>query len=204
MILAFLNSKGGSGKSTLALHVAGQLGLTARVLLIDADEQGSCLAWARERKEAAPFDVVTPARSSLQREIGELAGAFDFSVVDTPPHTLAVAVAVVRAADLVVIPCTPSPLDAWAARETVELVREQVKPPKLVFAINRVIVGTAIGEAIRETLAEYEAPILTATVGQRVLFAEALAVGKLAREVSPASPAAAEIAALTRELTGFF
>ena len=47
MILSALNQKGGSGKTTLAVHLAMALVRQgARVLLIDADPQGSALDWS--------------------------------------------------------------------------------------------------------------------------------------------------------------
>src|SRR3546814_20517655 len=50
MIVALLNQKGGVGKTTLALHLAGQWTRQGRrVLLIDADPQGSALDWSQQR-----------------------------------------------------------------------------------------------------------------------------------------------------------
>jgi chromosome partitioning protein len=44
MILAVLNQKGGTGKTTLAVHIGmAWVRRGARVLLIDADPQGSAL-----------------------------------------------------------------------------------------------------------------------------------------------------------------
>ncbi|MEO6214498.1 MAG: ParA family protein, partial [Sphingomonas sp.] len=50
MIVALLNQKGGVGKSTLALHLAGQWAREGRrVVLVDADPQGSALDWSQAR-----------------------------------------------------------------------------------------------------------------------------------------------------------
>ena len=55
MIISFLNQKGGVGKTTLAVNVAAQLARQGhKVLLIDADKQGSAGTWASLRDEA-PF-----------------------------------------------------------------------------------------------------------------------------------------------------
>lgn len=84
------------------------------------------------------------------------------------------------ATDLVVIPLLPSPLDVWAAAETVDLVRgAQVynEHLKCCLAVNRKIVNTAIGRDVRNALKELDVPILKPDVGQRVAVAESLAGG---------------------------
>ncbi|CDK67443.1 hypothetical protein [Morganella morganii IS15] len=52
-------------------------------------------------------------------------------------------------------------------------------------------------------MAAYEMPILTSTVTQRVIYAEAAAQGKAVFEIDTAGPAAAEIAALVAEILEF-
>ena len=45
-------------------------------------------------------------------------------------------------------------------------------------------------------------PALTADIGQRVVFAESVATGRLARELEPGGAAAQEINALAAEIMG--
>ncbi len=71
------------------------------------------------------------------------------------------------------------------------------------LVVNRKITNTAIGRDVGEALAAYPVPTLTATVAQRVIFAEAVAQGKAVFEIDADGPAAAEIEAVKTELMEF-
>lgn len=59
MIYALLNHKGGVGKTTLAVHIAAALAKRGRrIMLVDADPQGSALDWSASRQAEPLFPVI--------------------------------------------------------------------------------------------------------------------------------------------------
>ena len=175
----------------------------ARVLLIDADPQGSALDWSAAREGAPLFSVVGLPRASVHKEIGQVGQGYDHIIIDGPPRVTDLARSAIMASDLVLIPVQPSPYDIWAADEVVKLVQEATvykESIKSVFVVNRKIANTAIGRDVGEALAAYPVPVLAATVTQRVIYAEAAAQGKAVFEIDAEGPAAAEIDALVSEL----
>lgn len=206
MILSVLNQKGGVGKTTLAVHIAMGLARNGgRILLVDADPQGSALDWAAIRSVDAVFPVIGLPRPTLHRELPKLAVDYTAVVIDGPPRVNDVARSAILASDLVIIPVQPSPYDVWAAREIVDLLseassfRENVRSA---FLINRKIVNTAIGRDVEEALADYRLPVLKAQICQRVAFAESAATGQTVLETARDGIASQEIQALVEEIEG--
>lgn len=204
MILSILNQKGGVGKTTLAVHVATAVARQgARVLLVDADPQGSALDWSAMRVSDPLFPVIGLPKAILHRELPKLAADYDHVVIDGPPRVYDVARSAIMASDFVVIPVQPSPYDVWAAKEIVDLLNEAStfkESLRSAFVINRKIVNTAIGRDVAEALAGYPVRVLNTAIGQRVAFAESAGQGSTVLDLDPNSAASREVLALTREI----
>ncbi len=204
MIVGLVNQKGGVGKTTLSVNLAASLARTGeRVLLIDADPQGSALEWSAAREGQPLFSVVGLPRPTIHKELGQIGLGYDHIIIDAPPRVTDLARSAIMACDIVLIPVQPSPYDIWAADEVVKLLDEaRVYKDNLksAFVVNRKIANTAIGRDVGEALAAYPVPVLVATVTQRVVFAEAAAQGKAVHEIDAEGPAAAEIEAVVAEL----
>lgn len=204
MIIGVLNQKGGVGKTTLSVNIAAALARTGkRVLLIDADPQGSALDWAAAREGDPLFAVVGLPKPSIHKELSVVGEGYDHIVIDGPPRVTDLARSAIMASDVVLVPVQPSPYDIWAADEVVKLIQEASvfkENIKSFFVINRKIANTAIGRDVREALEAYNLPTLEASVVQRVVFAEAAAVGKAVYEQDRDGVASQEIEAVVSEL----
>jgi len=207
MIVGVLNQKGGVGKTTLSVNLAASLSRTgARVLLVDADPQGSALDWAAARKSEPLFSVVGFPRPTIHKDIATLGQGYDHIVIDGPPRVTDLARSAIMASHIVLIPVQPSPYDIWAADEVVKLIEEArvyKEMLKSVFVVNRKISNTAIGRDVGDALATYPVHVLAASITQRVVFAEAVAQGQAVHEIDPDGPAATEIEAVRTELMEF-
>lgn len=198
--LAFYSSKGGAGKTTLAVHVAVAAQTAGgSVAVLDADPQGSSLAWASARESETPVVVgCSPGRIrealSAAREDGHT-----HALIDPPPHALRAARELLAVADLVVIPVRPSVLDLAALPQAAQLVLESGRPAVLVLSAARPRMAE-LSEVRRALENGYPWPVAETVVHDRAAFARALASGQAVAEFEPSGTAALEIRNLWREL----
>ncbi|MDI4481648.1 peptide transporter [Moraxella osloensis] len=202
--IAVLNQKGGSGKTTIATHLARAYQLQGHsVLLVDSDKQGSARDW-RAADENNTTPVIGLDRSSLDKDIKSL-GKHDYIIIDGAPQATEIALSAIRAADFILIPVQPSPYDLWATANLIELIHQRigVTEGKLqaAFVISRLIKNTRIGEEVSHVLKEFELPILSSKIVQRICYPNSASLGKTVFETEkPQSEAVLEIQNLAKEI----
>ena len=202
-VVSFLNQKGGTGKTTLAIHAASALAQHYRVLLVDADPQGSALDWKDQREVHSTFPVVGLPKPGLHRDVPVLGQDYDWVIIDGPPRANELTKSAIAASDLVLIPVQPSPFDIWAAQEIVDLVNEcsVFKTTLLVrFLINRLFVGTTLGAEVEEALAGFRIAVLKTIIHNRTEYAKSVRHGMTAMETKPLGPASRAALALAQEI----
>lgn len=202
-IITIAQQKGGAGKTTLAAHLAvAYAGMKLRVAIIDTDPQGSLTQWYRVREQALGegntrlgFAAISGWR--VRSEIDRLKRQYDYVIIDSPPHTEAEARTVIRAADVVVVPLQPSPMDVWATAETIHICKQEKKPVKMV--LNRVNPQSKLTEAISGEMVG----LAGHSFGNRVAYAGSLMQGQGVTESAPGSKAADEVIGLAREIRDY-
>lgn len=208
MILALCGQKGGAGKTTTAIAIAAELFARGKkVLLVDADPQGSVRTWgevASEAKVLTPTIVAMGANLYQPSQLPALVGGYEYVIIDCPPRRGDIQRAALMIATHAILPCGPSAVDAWALHESVELVQEaKVLRPALQASvlITRKAARTTIGQSAREALKESGLPVLRTELGYRIAYQEAPAAGLGIAQYAPNDEAAREVRDLVNELT---
>jgi chromosome partitioning protein len=205
-IIAVAGRKGGIGKSTIVGNLAAEFAAMGySVVALDADPQHSLAAWAAqgdgmlakcvEKVNAAGAETLHARAREAQKEA-------DIVLIDTPPGTPAVAHQAALAADLMLLPCGPSPLDLMALKDALALAlkaraERRSKRPRIRFVPSKVLANTNLGKSLHSSLKDMGKKVLPA-IGQRVVVAEAVGEGLTVREYAPGSAAHEEFQKLAK------
>ena len=204
-VIAVINQKGGTGKTTLALNLAAGLARRAPTAVIDADPQRSITQWIAMGDGENALPVATPIGDNPAATIAELKKNHRYVVVDCPPTVQgAVIDAVMATADRVLIPVLPSPLDLWASVEMTALVREAQQKNQALQAwlvLNQVETRNALSRVMQQAVAEFDVPLLQASLQRRAAYRSAAVEGVSVYELGGRGmQAVADIEAIIEEL----
>jgi chromosome partitioning protein len=191
-VVAVASCKGGAGKTTLAGHlaVAAERAGIRPALVVDTDPQGTLSDWWEAREAQTPmFAHAQPERLGAGLEQIRALGVA-LLVIDTPPALEATLTAIIRIADLVVIPVRPSPHDLRAVGATVALAEHLAKP--FVFVVNGAAPRSRIVNEAIIALSQHGtvAPVI---IHQRTGFAASMIDGRTVMELPGNEQSAHEI-----------
>jgi chromosome partitioning protein len=200
VVVAIANKKGGVGKSTLAVNLASALAERRRVLLLDADPQGTAVEWSSAGR--LPVEVrAVPTDADAKRLVREVETASaDVVVLDLPPRSGAAFSAAFALASLVVVPVGASGADLAATSRLLDLLREAREvngdgKPRCLLVPSRVDRRTAAGRELEGVLYELGESVGPAIV-QRSAHADAFGAGVWIGQFAPRSAAHQEIETL--------
>src|ERR1039457_3794102 len=189
-IIGVAGRKGGVGKSTIAGNLAAEFAAMKRsVRVLDADPQHSLVAWAAQGDGmlARAVEKVEGGAGTLRERARQAEKDADIVLIDTPPGAPEIAYEAALAADLMLLPCGPSPLDLFALKEALSMTlkaraeRRSMKP--------RIRFEASIKNMGKKVLPP---------IGQRSVVAEAVAAGQTVAEYAPNSAAREEFRQLAK------
>jgi chromosome partitioning protein len=203
MIISIVGQKGGSGKTTLSINIAYGLSERGhRILLLDGDPQGSIIQWQSIADNQA-FDVSHYAEATIHDDIERISKGYKHVVIDTPPGGSEIVLSALLCSRLAIIPCGPSPLDLWSAKEFLGIIPEIRKRNKRLqtkLLISQKVSGTILGNQARSALEEFKRSIFKTEIYLRTVYAKSLVMGQAVIEFEPHTEASQEIRSLIDEI----
>jgi chromosome partitioning protein len=203
-VITICQQKGGTGKTTLAVHLA--LAFIKyhnfKVAIIDTDPQGSLGKWYIIRSEKKilneSLNFKTASLWGAQYESKILKKDHDVIIIDTPPKIESDARPSIEAADLVLIPMTPSHVDFWATEAIVEIAKKANK--KILIQINRANQRSKLISKTNEYIKSINVSSTNTIIGNRQIYASSMGEGKTAVEKQKKSNAVEEMKKLSGQI----
>ena len=189
--ITFVTQKGGSGKSTLciSLAVAAQEA-GANVCILEMDRQATVSDWAEHRQTETP-EVAQVDETQLADVMRVLQGsAYDYVFIDTPGVDSPGTLSAIRAADLCIIPCRPTPADLRAFKPTLAAIYRLEK--RFAFVLNQTPPRSYRNRDAADGLAVLGV-LPDVNIVARTDHQDAIGMGKGVTEYNPSGQAAQEV-----------
>jgi chromosome partitioning protein len=192
-VIVFAATKGGVAKTTLCYNTALMAALKSQVFMADLDPQGSLTHIWQRRDELINPRLITDVESVAKsvRLLSQAGYDREFMFVDTPGSLMPVITDAVEAADLIVLPTQPSPLDLHAQDAVAARIEKLGLQSKTMFVLTRTGAAADTDKAKEYLKLRTPHPILTMV--ERVDYKRAAEKGQAAWEYKGNKDAKAEI-----------
>ena len=206
-VISVVNQKGGVGKTNISMNLAGAFSSKKhKVIIVDADPQGTALRWSSSADEEKPFPAVvvnlSAAGNKIHQEIKKFYNEYDYIIIDCPPAVDSpIPQSVLLVSDLALIPVVPSPSDLWATvaiKKLISLAETMNDKLKKLVVISKHTPKTNLAKDVMEALEQLELPISRATICERNSYRLASAYGLSVFELNKDSDKAVEEISLLR------
>jgi len=209
-VLTVCNQKGGSGKTTVSMQLAGAFcRLKKRVLVVDADPQGTATRWAASAPDDKPFPAavvgLANAAGKVHREVAKFVDDYDLVVVDCPPAAESpVPQSALLVSDLAIVPLVPSPLDLWASvgiREVISRMSDINETLQARLLLNQAQPHQTLTRETLDILPQFGIELFQTHWRQRTVYRQSAVFGQTVHDFhSRAAPAVEEVNALATEV----
>lgn len=210
-IIAVVNQKGGSGKTTVTMQLAGTIARRGyKVLVVDADPQGTATRWAATADDELPFPAsvigLSAANAKVHREVKKFVEDYDCIFIDCPPAADSpIPQSALLIADLALVPIIPSPLDMWAAvgiRQVIQNVGDINDSLQARLVLNQCQPKTTLTQESLEILSEFGIELAKSQIHHRQVYRQSAVFGQTVQDMaSKAAVAIQEIDQLADEIT---
>jgi len=209
MIITIGGIKGGCGKSLIATNLTVLRSKYGKVLLVDADEQGTSGDWTDHRTGLGvetPWTTIRLKASAVRTEVRKLMKNYDDIIIDCGGRDTASLRAALTISDVFLVPFQPKSFDIWTADKVSELVDEATSFNEKLLSYVVINCAGSRGtdnDDAKKILAKVDGlKLLPVTVGLRKAFSNATAEGLGIVELKKDKKAQKEMVALHNAIFG--
>jgi chromosome partitioning protein len=192
-IIVFAKTKGGVSATSLCYNIAMMAAIKSQVFIVDLDPQGSLTRiWEKSGQLINPRlikDVESVAKSV--RLLTQAGYDREYMFVDTPGAGMHLITEAMEAADLIVLPTQPSPLDVYAQDAVAARIENLGMRKKTMVVLTRT--STKIDTDKAERHLQLRTPYKIPRMAERADYKRATETGQAAWELSSNKEVKSEI-----------